>query len=183
MREARSQFMVRMKRGSRWMACVALLAVVPMLASCYGRFPLTKAVYEFNGDVTDTPSGQTLVLWAFAILPVYGGAMLADAVVINTLEYWTDERIEIGQTTLKDGSVVTFAPASGGSTATFTVARDGVTLAERQYVKNADGSFNVIDEQGQVVGMVQPQPSGQILLTDARGTVIQTIAPETLRNL
>ena len=180
MKQERGEFMVQMKKRSRLLALLALLAVVPMVSGCYGRFPLTHAVYEFNGDVTENPVGQTLVLWAFAILPVYGGAMLADAIVINTLEYWTDERIDIGQATLDDGSVVTFAPKADGSSAMLTVERNGATLAQREYVKMADGSFQVLDESGKQVGGVVPTANGQLQLTDAGGQVIQTISPRNL---
>lgn len=183
MNQARGgSFLGHLKRRGRWMALVGLLAVIPMATSCYGRFPLTKALYEFNGDVTDNPIGQTLVMWAFVILPVYGGAMLGDAVVINLLEFWTDERFDIGSATLEDGTAVTLA-RTDEQHAVMTVSRDGVTLAQRTFVKTPEGVFQVLDEQGQIVGKVVPTANGMLQLTDSHGTVIQTISPDSLHSI
>ncbi len=173
-----SSVLVALKRRSRALALLAMVAIAaPMLTSCYGRFPLTRKVYQFNGDVTPNPIGQTLVMWAFAILPVYGGAMLADAFVINSLEYWTGERFDMSSVTTKDGTVVTMAPVAGSHDAVLTATKDGRTIAERRFVKLADGKFNVLNEQGAVVGKVIPTTTGQLQFADAHGTILQTVNP------
>ncbi len=58
-------------RPSRALAIVVLAALAPALAGCYGGFPLTKTIYEFNGKVTDNKYVHTAVFWAFLVFPVY----------------------------------------------------------------------------------------------------------------
>jgi len=64
------------------------LVVLILLTSCYGNFSLTRKVYQFNGSVGDDIA-QTAVFWAFCIIPVYSVSAFLDAVVFNTIEYWT----------------------------------------------------------------------------------------------
>ena len=104
----------RLKRRSRWFALLACLALVPMVTSCYGRFPLTKAVYRYNGEVTDNELGQTLLMYLFVFLPVYAGASLGDVFIFNTVEYWTGERIEVGSATMPDGTELSMTPSADG---------------------------------------------------------------------
>ncbi len=63
-----------------------LLAVT--LSGCFGSFTLTKKVYKFNKGIGAEPI-QTLAMWAMEIIPVYEFAVGIDAVILNTLEYWT----------------------------------------------------------------------------------------------
>ncbi|MDD3049998.1 MAG: DUF3332 domain-containing protein [Candidatus Cloacimonetes bacterium] len=67
---------------------VIQLVVLMLLAGCYGNFSLTRKVYQFNGEMGDGVL-QTVVFWAFCIIPVYSIASFLDAVVFNTLEFWT----------------------------------------------------------------------------------------------
>jgi len=61
------------------------LAVISMMG-CYGSFSLTKKLYDFNGNIAGTEINSLIMIVAS---PVYGLATFADAVIFNTLEYWT----------------------------------------------------------------------------------------------
>jgi len=69
---------------------VALMAVLTAstFTGCYGKFALTKKVYEANGQVGDKflRSGLT---WVLVIIPVYEVAALVDFIVFNTVEFWS----------------------------------------------------------------------------------------------
>jgi hypothetical protein len=58
-----------------------------LLLGCYGPFKLTKKVYEWNGSL---PSkwGKEAMFLVLSVLPVYGFAVVADAVVFNPFEFW-----------------------------------------------------------------------------------------------
>lgn len=68
-------------------AMSALLAI-STLTGCYGKFALTRKVYELNGHVSDKflRSGLT---WVFIIVPVYWVAALVDFIAFNTIEFWS----------------------------------------------------------------------------------------------
>ena len=74
---------------------VLCIAVALMTISCYGKFPVTKAVYRVNGDVSDEKIVKTLVFWGMIILPVYELSMLGDAIVFNLIEFWTGEPLHL----------------------------------------------------------------------------------------
>lgn len=67
---------------------MVLVVIATSLQGCYGKFALTRKVYNMNGEVHDKfmRSGLT---WVLVILPVYGIAGLADFVILNTIEFWS----------------------------------------------------------------------------------------------
>jgi hypothetical protein len=77
-----------MKKISVVLMAIALSATILMQTGCYGSFGLTKKVYEFNGSVGDKFL-NTIVFWAFCIIPVYQVAGFLDVVIFNLLEFWT----------------------------------------------------------------------------------------------
>lgn len=69
-----------------------LLAAVCMLSSCIGSFQLTNKVKDWNESLGDKFINEVVFL-AFHIVPVYHVCMFADAVVFNSVEFWTGERL------------------------------------------------------------------------------------------
>ena len=76
---------------------------------CYGPFRLTKNLHEWNGTIGDKFI-NSLVFFAFIVIPVYGVAVLIDGVVLNTIEFWSgdnpvtmDENDKDVQIVKKDG--------------------------------------------------------------------------------
>jgi hypothetical protein len=77
-----------MKRSKFIFAAAVLIASSMLFSSCFGSFSLTKKVYTFNKGVGDKFVNE-LVFLALNIIPVYDIAVFADAVVFNTIEFWT----------------------------------------------------------------------------------------------
>jgi hypothetical protein len=166
------------------MCLLLLFAVTPLLTvGCYGRFPLTKAVYRFNGEVTDDKWVHSILLWVFVILPVYSIAMLGDAVVLNLIEFWTGETLEVSSHTREDGSEVTLTPTEDGHEAVMTLTKDGETTVMQRYVRQADGTIDVLDADGMLTGKVLPTAAGGFDLTDAEGSVVQGIPAEAVASM
>ena len=74
---------------------ITLLGFTLAASGCYGGFNLTRVLYKWNGNIQvngDKKTNEVLqsavmvVLWA---IPVYQIAILADALVVNTLQFWT----------------------------------------------------------------------------------------------
>ncbi|HPX74177.1 MAG TPA: DUF3332 family protein, partial [Methanoregulaceae archaeon] len=66
---------------------IALTAVIA--AGCTGSFPLTNELYQFHRE-KERWVDEALFL-VFAVTPVYGTALIADAVLLNSIEFWTGE--------------------------------------------------------------------------------------------
>lgn len=171
----------RLQPFYRRVGLILLFAVTPLLTvGCYGRFPLTKAVYKFNGEVTDNKWVHSILLWIFVILPVYSLATLGDAIILNLIEFWTGETLEIGSHTREDGSQVTLAPSEDGREAVLTLTKDGQTTVMQRYVRQADGTIEVLDAEGALTGKVLPTAAGGFDLTDAEGSVVQGIPADAV---
>lgn len=79
-------------RTKQVLIATALLATI-LLSGCFGEFALTRKLYNWNSQVGNQGSidGRlinTVVWWAFNIIPVYGVAGAADALVLNVIEFW-----------------------------------------------------------------------------------------------
>ncbi|MFU8844516.1 MAG: DUF3332 domain-containing protein [Bacteroidales bacterium] len=55
---------------------------------CIGSFKLTNNVYSWNTSL-DGKAVQEIVFLAFLIIPVYSATLIIDAVILNTIEFWT----------------------------------------------------------------------------------------------
>lgn len=64
------------------------LITTSTLTACYGKFALTRKIYQVNGQVQEKFLRSALT-WAFLIFPVYSVAGLADFIVFNTIEFWS----------------------------------------------------------------------------------------------
>jgi hypothetical protein len=81
---------------SRWLrgavVPLVLAGFLPLLASsCIGRFELTRKVYQFNREVDPNKWIQWLAFLVLNVVPVYGFAVIIDAVFANSVEFWTGE--------------------------------------------------------------------------------------------
>ena len=77
---------------SRVFKVIAILLVVLLVSismtGCYGKFQLTKKVYNWNGQVGDK-FVNSIVMWILYFVPVYGIAGFLDVAVLNVIEFWT----------------------------------------------------------------------------------------------
>jgi hypothetical protein len=81
---------MRFSRLSR-VAVLALTVGSLGTAACFGSFHVTRNLWSFNKKVSPNKWVQEVVFLAFNFIPVYGIAGLVDAVVVNSIEFWTGE--------------------------------------------------------------------------------------------
>lgn len=63
------------------------------LGGCVGRFPATHKVLAWNESVTREKWVHEGIFVGLLIVPVYQVALLVDAVVLNSAEFWTGEKV------------------------------------------------------------------------------------------
>ena len=158
-------------RMRRIVSLVAVFALSPLLVNCYGRFPLTRTIYRVNGGI---PNGllRQIVFWVFVIVPVYGVAILADAIVLNLIEFWTGADIGVAEATDAEGRTFVLAPTEDGREALLTVSKDGQVLSEVRFVRVSDTTCEVRDSEGRLAGTVVRTAAGELRFTDAEGRLI-----------
>ena len=69
-----------------------LLAATIMFSSCIGSFQLTNKVFKLNNNIGEKWVNE-LVFAACCILPVYEITLFVDAVVLNSIEFWSGKKL------------------------------------------------------------------------------------------
>jgi hypothetical protein len=139
-------------RGSRFgkgIAMVLVAAVGALSAGCFGRFQLTRKVYDINQSI-DEKYVRSAATWIFVIVQVYTVAALIDLIVFNVMEFWTGEN-PVAEAKL------TKVYAHGNGRTVLTLLRDGsatVAVIERYDGERLVSTLRVRDDgQGKVAAV------------------------------
>ena len=131
-------------RGSRFgkgIALVLVAAVGALSAGCFGKFQLTRKVYDINQSI-DEKYVRSAATWIFVIVPVYGVAALLDLIVFNVIEFWTGENPA-------SEAKVTKTFAQGNARTVLSLSRDGsatVAVIERYEGESLVSTLRVRDD-------------------------------------
>jgi len=79
-----------MKKKVLFISVVTALSSSIMFSSCIGSFSLSNKFLAWNKTI-DNKFVNELVFVAFHIVPAYPIALLADVLVINSIEFWSGE--------------------------------------------------------------------------------------------
>ena len=91
------------KTLTKVLAVALLVASVPSLTGCYGPFRLSTKLHNWNGQVSNKKFVNELVFLGFCILPAYELCLLGDALIFNSIEFWSGNN----PISMKDGEVET----------------------------------------------------------------------------
>ncbi|MBO5864921.1 MAG: DUF3332 domain-containing protein [Bacteroidaceae bacterium] len=82
-----------------------LLAATIMFSSCIGSFRLTNKIKDWNEGLSSKWVNE-LVFLAMHIVPVYQISIFVDAVVLNSIEFWTGKAAvaNVGETKIVENS-------------------------------------------------------------------------------
>lgn len=115
-----------------------LLAATIMLSSCIGSFRLTNKIKDWNSSVSNKWVNEVIFL-AFHIVPVYEIAMFVDALVLNSIEFWSGKSaaVKVGDTKVVKNSQ--------GQDVEITAMENGYMLS------NGEQSMNILfNEETQI---------------------------------
>ena len=171
---------------------VAIILIVALFTTgCTGSFNLTHKVYNFHRSQTDKWSDEFCFLLV-ALLPVYAVATLADAIVVNSIEFWTGKNpvdmsyVPPSSRIVQNGNVkyrlsynaktdqVSLTPLAQGNNnhgVIFERTDDMITAKNEQgkvlysSVQDQDGGISIYDGNGK---LVKNYPAGQIALLKER---------------
>jgi hypothetical protein len=169
---------------SRLGKVVALVLVVSVgvvfSAGCFGKFQLTRKVYDINKSVEDKYL-RSAVTWLLVIIPVYGLAGLLDFILFNVIEFWSGENPIVSgpQTRVyakgDDRAVMTIAREDGATVATVARYRAGSLVSTLRIRDDGTGSVTAdLVEDGNVVrttkALQAPDGSVSVAAVSASGT-------------
>lgn len=175
-------------RSSRLVAALFATVLSLHVSGCFGSFTLTRNIYGFNERISDNKFVRWLVFLGITIIPVYGLGALADALVFNSLEFWTGSNPLANAETLEDGTrVVRLSP-----TDTLRLSRDeqhGVMRVELdragaepqvRYFEPLEDGMAVRDEAGALLVRARERVDGSIEVVDASGSAVTVHSSEAV---
>jgi len=141
-----------MKKGA-----LGILILMVLIAGCTGSFKVTKEVYHLHRSQSDKWTDE-LVFLCVAVVPIYGVAMIGDAVIFNTIEFWTGKN-PVASTTGKDDSIV--------------IVKDGNYQGALVH-NETDGTVKVIPNDVKVLPFILARTSRGVVVTDLSGKAMYT---------
>ena len=115
-----------------------LLAATIMFSSCIGSFQLTNRIKDWNSNIGNKFVNE-LIFIACHIVPVYQVSIFVDAVVLNSIEFWT------GKQALANAGEKKIVKNSEGKNIEITAMENGYNLTDGAVSMNF-----VFDEATQV---------------------------------
>lgn len=164
------------------------LVLLSFTTGCTGSFNMTRKVYDFHRS-QDNKWTDEIVFLIVAILPVYGLATLGDAVIFNTIEFWTGENpvafnaqdVEIR--TVKEGNdqlIVAYNRKSGEVMITPMLAQNSA----EPFVLDRQGEMVLAkNSQGDVMFTSQKSAQGDVLIHDGEGRLVKSYDAQMVQAL
>ncbi|QRO00312.1 DUF3332 domain-containing protein [Archangium violaceum] len=175
-------------RPSRLFAALFATVLSLHVSGCFGSFALTRKIYGLNESVSDNKFVRWLVFLGFSIIPVYAVGTFVDAIVFNSLEFWTGSNPLASAEPQEDGSrIVRLSP-----TDTLRLSRDeqsGVmrVALEREgqepvvrYFEPLDNGMAVRDEAGALLVRAYERADGAVEVVDASGSAVTVHSREAV---
>lgn len=185
--------MVTTKSAGRVIAVVALIGFLGTTTACYGPFNLTKSLYKWNGQIKG--SGQVTAKWmqelvflGLAVLPVYEFALLGDALIFNSIEFWTgDNPIKAGgegnegrtRVAQVGDTTIAVAFARDGNSASVSYSKEGQIVKTGMIVATDEG-YQLTDEKGHQLYAVELTTHGGVNLVDENCKLVQHLSEDQL---
>ncbi len=150
---------------------------------CTGSFNLTKKVYNFHRSQDDKWKDEILFL-VCVLVPVYGVSTFADAIVFNSIEFWTGKNpVEMSKANIKDGK--------GEATISFNQDKQQMTILSKTNVgdktvileKKSDGSVLAKDQNGQMLYAAGKNNKGDVVVYNKDMQLVKAYNSQELADL
>jgi hypothetical protein len=134
-----------MKRMISKMTAVCLLSGTLLFSSCIGSFGLHSHLVEWNKGIGNKFVNELAYL-VLNIVPVYPIAYLADALVLNSIEFWSGENPmanvgDVKQVKGENGNYLVKTLENG-----YEITREGETAAMQLVYDQELNTWNVVAE-------------------------------------
>ncbi len=167
-----------MKKKSFSVLLATIVAGSVMFSSCIGSFALSNKLLDWNRSI-DSKFVNELVFIAFWIVPVYEISMLADIVVINSIEFWSGSNPVADAGTVKNVETDNGTYAIETKTDGYHIEKDGKSVdlvfdkADKSWSVEADGETQKLlrFEDNDKVVMFLPGGEEMTVSPDAAGVM------------
>lgn len=162
-----------MKKNKTFIVC-ALLSCCIVFSSCIGSFKLWNGLKEWNEGIGNKFVNE-LIFVALNIVPVYGIAFFADAIVLNSIEFWTGSNPyasnEAKEVKGEKGNYLVEANENG-----YTITNKDENKSMELVYNPTNSSWNAVCE-GESVELIQMNNDGTATIDMQNGTSM-TVVPD-----
>jgi hypothetical protein len=152
-------------------AIALLLLFGQSTAACWGKFNLTRKLWGFNNTASDSKWLKWLLFLGLTIIPIYEIAALADALVLNSIEFWSGQNPVTANEMREDTRVVEGKTVHTVMTAEklrIEIAEPGKELRVVEITAEGDGAV-ARDGAGEILSQLASAPDGQVVVSDGEG--------------
>ena len=163
-----------MKKSKLTLVAVVLSGSL-LFSSCVGSFGLFNRLSSWNQGVGNKFVNE-LVFLAFNIVPVYGVAYLADALVINSIEFWSGSNptASIGEVKTVQGENGEYLVKTNENG--YTITKKGEDKSVDLVYNKENNTWNAVAD-GQSFELVKMNEDGTAVLSLQNGTSM-TVTPD-----
>lgn len=146
--------------------CILVGAVILGVVGCTGPFTLTKKLHTWQTGFEDKWVDEAAFLGC-VWLPVYGLATLGDAIIFNSVEFWTGENPLDTASISKDGENVKMTYQADGSI--LIESASGACVLEK-----TDAGVSALDVEGNVLYTAKTGEDNKVRVYNADGNAVRT---------
>ena len=163
-----------MKKSKTFLVC-AMLSGSVLFSSCIGSFGLWNSLKDWNQGVSNKFVNE-LIFLAFHIVPVYEIAYLADALVLNSIEFWSGSNptASIGEVKTVQGENGEYLVKTNENG--YTITKKGEDKSVDLVYNKENNTWNAVAD-GQSFELVKMNEDGTAVLSLQNGTSM-TVTPD-----
>ena len=164
---------------------IGLVAAGLLVSGCFGPFNLTRRLYQWNAQSADKWEREFFFL-LLAFAPVYSLTIAGDAIVFNSMEFWTGNnpvdpphaRIDSPSQTKRivrgeAEAVLTYTPTPAGAELLIEYLNQGNLVANFSFFSR-EGRTVALDSDGRILLTAESLPDGGIIIRDRNGHEMET---------
>lgn len=152
------------------------LTSATLAAGCFGSFGLTQKVWKFNDGVSSNKWIKWLLFLGMIIIPVYDVCLFVDAIVFNTIEFFSGKNPMLGsREELGGGHALAFS-ADGPDAVRVEHFERGQRVRAFRLERQGD-TVVLSDHRGRALATARELPGGAVEVRTARGDVRAALEP------
>lgn len=156
-----------MKKKLLSVGVILTIASSMLFTSCIGSFALTNKVLAWNKQVSSKFVNE-LIFVACNIIPVYPLALAADAIVLNSIEFWSGNNPVTAETKIIDGKDAKYQIDRNSNGYKITNLADNTTVS---FIFNSDNNSWSLESDGNTYELLQFVDENHVKM--AQGTVVE----------
>ena len=165
-------------------AMVLLVLLCFVSTGCTGSFNLTKKVYNYHRSQSDKWQDELLFL-VCVLVPVYGISTFADAIVFNSIEFWTGKNpIEMSKA---ESQIKNVKAGKGEATLSYNPKNDKITIASKGHqtvvLEKADQLVMAKNDKGEMLYGSKLNDQGELLIYDRDLQVVKKFSADEVASI